>query len=180
MPSPHWHKTAFIHPAAQVDRDCHVGARCRVWQFASIIRNAKVGDDCSIATCSIVDGSTLGSNCIVSHGAFIDPGMKIGACVFIGPNVALCNDAWPRVGKDGWFDPDALIKGNIVVTIIEDGASLGANCTVLPGRRIGRDAMIAAGAIVECDVPPRHLYKRDGSIVPIDPSRPIRRMRVAA
>lgn len=180
MPSPKWDKSAFMHPAAQVDRTCEIGARTRIWQFASVIRKARVGADCSIATCSIVDGSTLGDRCIVSHGAFIDPGMKIGDGVFIGPNVALCNDAWPRVGKEGWFDPGALISGDIVVTIIEDGASLGANSTVLPGRRIGRDAMVAAGAIVERDVPAAHLYKRDGSIVPIDPSRPKRRMRVAA
>lgn len=180
MPSSKWHQSAFVHPCAQVDRDCEIGARSRVWQFASVIRNARIGVECSIATCSIVDGSSLGDRVIVSHGAFIDPGMKIGNDVFIGPNVALCNDAWPRVGKDGWFDPGALIRGDIVVTIIEDGASLGANVTVLPGIRIGAGAMIAAGAIVERDVLAAHLYKRDGSMVPIDKTRDPRRMRVVA
>lgn len=179
MPSSKWHASAFIHPRAQVDRDCEVGARSRVWQFASVIRNATLGEDCSIATCSIVDGSSLGHNVIVSHGAFIDPGMKIGCDVFIGPHVALCNDAWPRVGKEGWFDPGALIKGDIVVTIIEDGASIGANATLMPGVRVGKGAMVAANAFVDRDVPDDHLFKRDGRIARIDPEHPVRRMRVA-
>lgn len=171
--------TAFIHPKAHVE-GAGIGARTKVWQFASVIRCAVIGADCKIAAKAGIDGSRIGDRCIISENAFIDPGMKIGNDVFIGPNVALCNDAWPRVGKDGWFDPGVLIRGDVVVTIVEDGASIGANATVLPGIRIGKDAMIAAGAVVERDVPAGHLYKRDGSITPIDKSRPVRRMRVAA
>ena len=72
-----------------------------------------------------------------------------------------------------------LISHEFVTTRIEDGASLGAGVVVLPGIVIGNDAMIAAGAVVTQNVPASHLYKRDGSMVPIDPERKVERMRRA-
>lgn len=171
--------TAQIHPAAHVDRDtCVIGARTRVWQFATVIRSAVIGDDCSIASCAIVDGSDIGDRCIVSHGAFIDPGIEIGNDVFIGPHVSMCNDAWPRTDKNG-FSIEELISGDFVTTRIEDGASVGANVVVLPGIVIGAGAMIAAGAVVAQDVPAAHLYKRDGSMTIIRLSGRKPRMRRA-
>lgn len=168
----------MIHPKAHVE-DSQIGERTKIWQFASVIRGAKVGKDCSIATGAIVDGATLGDRVIVSHGAFIDPGIVIGNDVFIGPHVDMCNDAWPRAEKSG-FDIAALLSGDLVTTRIEDGASLGAGVIVLPGIIIGADAMIAAGSVVECSVPPAHLHKRNGMVVPIDPARMVKRMRPAA
>lgn len=160
--------SAQIHPAAEVDREtCVIGARTRVWQFASVIRQAAIGDDCSIASCAIVDGAELGDRVIVSHGAFIDPGMQIGNDVFIGPHVALCNDYWPRVSKAEWFNVDELVKRDIVVTLIKDGCSIGANAVLMPGVVIGEGAMIAAGAVVTGDVPAGHLYRRNGVYEPI-------------
>jgi len=170
--------SAQVHPKAVVDNTVLIGARSRVWQFASLIRGACIGDDCSIASCAIVDGADLGDRTIVSHGAFIDPGIVIGSDVFIGPGVKLCNDAWPRADKTG-FNMAQLISHEFVTTRIEDGASLGAGVVVLPGIVIGNDAMIAAGAVVTQNVPASHLYKRDGSMVPIDPERKVERMRRA-
>lgn len=169
---------AQIHPLAHVQAGTEIGARTKIWQFASVIRNARIGEDCSIATCSIIDGSRIGDRCIVSHGAFIDPGIQIGNDVFIGPFVAMCNDAWPRVDKFE-FDMNAFITGEFVTTRIEDGASVGASVVILPGVVIGAGAMISAGAVVDKDVPALHLFKRDGSMVQIDPARPVRRMRRA-
>lgn len=169
-------RQARVHPMAHVERST-IGARTAVWQFASVIRGAIVGEDCSIATASIVDGSRLGDRSIVSHGAFIDPGMLIGKDVFIGPNVSLCNDYWPRTSKQGWFDIHDLTSGKLAVTVIEDGASLGAGVIVMPGMVIGARAMIAAGAVVTKDVPADALYRRDGIISKIDPSRVPNRMR---
>lgn len=174
-----------LHPEAQISEAAHIqdgveiGARTKVWQFASVIRNARIGEDCSIADCAIIDGSRLGDRCIVSHGTFIDPGMYIGDDVFIGPLVVMCNDFWPRVDKDG-FDMQALIRGAFITTKVEDGVSIGASVVILPGIVIGAGSMIAAGAVVDKDVPPLHLYKRDGGMVPIDPARQIKRMRRAA
>lgn len=155
-------ESAAIHPHAHVE-DAVIGARTRVWQFASIIRAAMVGDDCTIASNAIVDGSLVGDRCIISHGAFIGPGMKIGNDVFIGPNVVFCNDYWPRTSKDGWFNMEDLVSAKVTVTEIMDGASIGAGAVLMPGIRIGRRAMIAAGAVVTYDVTENTLLRLDGT-----------------
>lgn len=175
-----WPESVFVHPCAQIDNGVTLGERSRVWQFASVIRKTKIGEDCSIASCATVDGARLGNRCIVSHGAFINPGMEIGHDVFIGPHVSLCNDFWPRADKEGWFSINELTSGNVVVTKINDGASVGANAVLMPGITIGSWAMIAAGAVVTRNVPAGHLYRRDGYIKPIDPERTIQRKRTAA
>lgn len=167
----------MIHPLAHVE-NATIGKGTRVWQFASIIRNAKVGEDCTIASGVLVDAATIGDRCIVSHGAAIEPGVLIGDDVFIGPGVIFCNDYWPRVSKDG-FDMALILNGEIIVTAVEDGASVGAGVVILPGVTIGAGAMIAAGSVVHRDVPACHLHKRGGSIVPIDQTRPVRRVRAA-
>ena len=104
------------------------------------------------------------------------PGFRIGVGCFLGPNVVLCNDAWPRADHDG-FDLEALMSGGFTAIQIEAGASIGANATILPGIRIGEGAMIAAGAVVGVDVPPKHLYHRNGDVQPIDAATPRTRMR---
>lgn len=178
-----YHGEHRVDPTAHIDADARVqnssvGARSFVWQFASVIRGARVGADCRIATCCIIDGSVIDDNSIVSHGAFIDPGIQIGKGVFVGPGVKFCNDAWPRVSKAD-YDMGPMFRGEIVVTRVGNGASLGAGVIVLPGLVVGEGAMIAAGAVVERDVPAWHLYKRSGEMVEIDQSRAVRRVRAA-
>lgn len=155
------HPSAFIHEAAHVS-GAIIGARTKVWQFASVIRGTILGDDCVVASNVTLDGPKFGNRCIVSPGVDIGPGFIIGDDVFIGPNVVLCNDMWPRTHKDG-FDYEALRSGALVAVEVENGASIGANAVVMPGVRIGCRAMIAAGAAVTRSVPPETLYKRDGS-----------------
>lgn len=160
--------TAILHPKAEVQHGAvAIGERTRVWQFASIIRGAVLGADCSVASCAIVDGSRLGDRVIVSHGAFIDPGIWIGDGVFIGPLSALCNDGWPRAHKHG-FDMDALISGEFITTVVGNYASIGAGAVILAGSVIGERAMIAAGSVVNRNVPSDTLWKRDGRMAPID------------
>lgn len=173
------HPHAILLPGSHVQIGCTIGARTRVWQFASVVRRAGIGEDCSIAAGAVVDGSVIGHRCTISHGVLIPPGMVIGNDVFIGPMAVMCNDVWPRAHKDG-FDMESLISGKLVTTRIEDGASIGAGAIIMPGVVIGREAMVAAGAVVSCNVPDGHIYHRDGKIVPIDPKRPPHRMREAA
>lgn len=174
------HQTAWIHPDAEVMKGVMIGAHTRVWQFASVIRQSFVGDFCNIGSCSIVDGALIGDRCSISHGAFIAPGVALGDDVFLGPHASLCNDPWPRVDKAGWFDIQQLIDHEMMVLSVSDGASIGANVVILPGITIGANAMIAAGAEVTCNVPADFLYRRDGSLVPIDPDRTVNRMRVCS
>lgn len=152
----------MISPLSVVHANCKIGDRSTIWQFASVIRGSIIGDDCTVATCATVDGCKIGDRVLISHGAFLDPGLVVGNDVFIGPGVKLCNDMWPRVDKDGWFDMKALLSG-IVVTKICDGASIGAGAIVLPGITIGQDAMVAAGSVVTKNVGAGMLYRRDGT-----------------
>jgi UDP-2-acetamido-3-amino-2,3-dideoxy-glucuronate N-acetyltransferase len=169
------HITALIHPLAHIDQSL-IGAHTRVWQFASVIRNSRIGEECRIASTAIIDGGVLGNRVLVGHGSFIGPGIIIGDDVFIGPNCTLCNDAWPRTDKAG-FDIEKLLSGDFVTVHIETGASLGAGSIVLPGVIVGCNAMVAAGSIVSNNVAADHLHKRSGHQVRIAVGYPKSRMR---
>lgn len=167
-----------IHRFAQVDLEAELGRDVRVWQFASVVRRAVLGDGCSIASCAIIDGAVLGKGCIVGHGASVHPGCRAGDGVFIGPGAVICNDRWPRADKAG-FEAEALFDRQRASVILGDGCSIGANAVVLPGVRIGAGAMVAAGAVVGVDVAPAALFKRDGLMQLKLDGREVERMRWA-
>ena len=176
--APRIHPAAQIHPHACVNDNVTIGARTTVWQFASVIRHAHIGADCTVATSALIDGATIGNRCKIQHCAAVGPGIILHNDVFVGPFAMFCNDTWPSIDKDG-FDMDALLSGEWTV-VVRDGASIGAHATILPGVTIGAGATIAAGVVVRCDVPDRHLFGPDGLIVPLDPDRPRKRMKFAS
>lgn len=161
-----------IHSRAHVEGST-IGKGTKVWQFASVIRGAEIGDDCTIASSAIIDGAILGNGCLIGHGCSINPGTRIGDRVFIGPLVTICNDRWPRVGKDG-FDVAALLLKGVSTVDIGDGVSIGAAAVILPGVSIGTCAVIAAGSTVTRSVEAYHLHKRSGEIVVLSPRTPER------
>jgi len=154
----------MIHPLACVAEGVSLGERTRVWQFASVIRGAQVGADCNIAANAIVDGATVGARCLIGHGASVHPGSLVGDDVFIGPQVVLCNDSQPRTNKDG-FDL-AGFDGTRWSVILEDGCSIGAGSVIVPGVRVGCDAMVAANSVVTRDVPAGLLWRK-GELWPL-------------
>lgn len=167
----------MISPRAHVDPDVTVGDGTKVWQFASLIRGATLGDNCNIASCAIIDGARLGSGCKVGHGASVHPGAWVGDDVFIGPTAVLCNDVWPQVGGVG-FNIQKLLDGMVSI-LIEDKASIGAHAVVLPGVVVGQGAFVAAGAVVSSNVPAKALWTRDGTIIPYAACKARVRMREA-
>lgn len=166
----------FIHRLAHVENST-IGARTKVWQFASVIQGTVIGDDCVIGAGATLSGPVIGSRTKISSGVVIGPGFKIGDDCFLGPNVVLCNDMWPEADTTG-FDADLLRAGHYCV-IVEDGAAIGANAVVLPGVVIGKGAVVAAGAVVTRDVPAGMLWRSNGYIAPTPPDRRSRRMRFA-
>jgi UDP-2-acetamido-3-amino-2,3-dideoxy-glucuronate N-acetyltransferase len=167
------HPAAFIHPKAHVE-GATVGARTKVWQFASVIRGTVLGEDCNVASCATLDGPVFGDRCKISQGVAMGPGFLFGNDVFVGPNVTVCNDRWPRAHQDG-FDFAALQRGEWAVTV-GDNVTIGANAVVLPGVRIGASAVISAGAVVNRSVPNGCLFKRNGTIVPLGSHFNMKRM----
>lgn len=149
-----------IHPLAFVDNTVSIGPRTRVWQFASVIRGAVLGADCNVSAGAMLDGAQCGDRCIFGSGVAIGPGFVIGDDVFVGPNVVFCNDRWPATHTQG-FDQGTLRSGFVTIRV-GDGAAIGANVTLLPGVVIGERAVIAAGVVVERNVPANTLLDRKG------------------
>ncbi|MGE4075986.1 MAG: acyltransferase [Reyranella sp.] len=140
-----------------------------------MIRGASIGADCNIAPGAMIDGSTIGDRCVVCQNFGAGPGFLIGNDVFLGPNVVMSNDFFPAASKDG-FDAARYRAGEWAI-IVEGGAAIGANAVILPGIRIGRGAMVGAGAVASRDVPPDTLLARDGRLMPITAAMRSRRMR---
>lgn len=136
----------FAHSHALIEKDARIGARTRVWAFAHILGGATIGEDCNICDhVFIEDGAALGDRVTVKCGVQIWKGVRIESDVFVGPNATFTNDIFPRSRHHLVEHPE---------TILEKGCSIGANATILPGVRIGQNAMVGAGAVVTRSVPP--------------------------
>jgi len=157
-------------------QDSAIGARTRISQFANIVRGTVLGADCKVWPFVNLDGPVFGDRCIICSGVAMGPGFKFGNDCFIGPNVTVCNDAWPRCDKKG-FEPDTFRAGALTV-IVGNDVAIGANAVVLPGVKIGSGAVVAAGAAADRDIPASHVLLRNGKCVPIDPEWRENRMRL--
>lgn len=107
----------------------------------------EIGDDVLVGTKTVIDGRTdVGSHVSLQTGVYVPSHTTIGDNVFIGPHAVLTNDMFP-----------VRTDTELVGPTIEDGASIGANATLLPGVTVGEEAFVAAGAVVTEDVPPKTL-----------------------
>lgn len=136
---------AYVHPSAIVEEGAEIAEGTRVWHFVHVRKGAKVGRACNLGKDVYVDaGAEVGDGVKVQNFVSIYRGVKVGSKAFLGPSATLTNDRYPRSFVEGW---------EIVPTVIEEGASIGANATIVCGVRIGRYAMVGAGAVVTRDVP---------------------------
>ncbi len=134
----------FIHPLADV-KATDIGENTRIWQYSIVFKDAKIGSYCNICAHTLIENNVIvGNNVTIKSGVYIWDGITIEDNVFIGPCVAFTNDKHPRSKQY----PETFAK-----TIIKEGASIGANATILPGITIGNHALIGAGAVVTKDVP---------------------------
>ncbi|MGI2125809.1 acyltransferase [Shewanella oncorhynchi] len=134
----------FIHPLSDV-QSSQIGEGTKVWQFAVVLKEAKIGSDCNICAHTLIENDVvIGDKVTIKSGVYIWDGTIIGNNVFIGPCATFTNDKMPR----SKVYPDTFSR-----ITIEDHASIGANATLLPGIIIGKHAMVGAGAVVTNDVP---------------------------
>lgn len=154
--------TAWIHPAATVE-NATVGARSKVWQYATVALGTVLGMDCNVGACAVLTGPRFGDRCKISSGVVMGPGFLFGSDCFIGPNCVLANDVWPDADPDG-YDDEAMRAGGRLAVIVGSRVIIGANAVILPGVTIGDMAVIAAGAVCSRDVPANMVWRRDGEL----------------
>jgi len=146
----------FVHRLALCESD-EVGAGTQIWAFAHVMKGAVIGRDCNIGDHAFVEaGARIGDRVTLKNQAMVWDGVEIGDDVFVGPGVSFTNDVFPRSRRlpQRQVASDYPAKaGWLVPTRVENGASLGARCVILPGAHIGAYAMVAAGAVVTRGVP---------------------------
>jgi len=136
----------FVHPAGLCE-SADVGAGTRIWAFAHVLAGAQIGANCNICDCAFVEGGVrLGDNVTVKNGVLIFAGVTVENDVFLGPGTTFTNDLRPRAHvKRG--------RDEFLPTMVQAGATIGANSTIVCGVTIGCDAFVAAGSVVTRDVP---------------------------
>lgn len=148
----------FIHPASDV-QSANIGEGTRIWQYVVVLPGAKIGSHCNVCAHTFIENDVVvGDNCTIKSGVFLWDGIRLENNVFLGPNATFTNDRFPRSRQY----PDSFPS-----TLVCEGASIGANATILPGVRIGKGSMVGAGAVVLADVP-------DLAVVVGNPARVIR------
>jgi UDP-2-acetamido-3-amino-2,3-dideoxy-glucuronate N-acetyltransferase len=142
-----------IHATADISPDAIIGDGTRVWNNAQVREGVRIGRDCILAKGVYVDPDVVVGDRVKLHtGVSVFKGSRVGSGVFIGPHSCLLNDKRPRaITPEGRLktETDWVVSG----VVVEDGASIGGGCTILPGVSIGRFAMVGAGAVVTRDVP---------------------------
>jgi acetyltransferase-like isoleucine patch superfamily enzyme/dTDP-4-dehydrorhamnose 3,5-epimerase-like enzyme len=136
----------FFHPQSLCE-SANIGNGTRVWAFAHILPKAVIGQDCNICDHVFIENDVVvGDRVTVKCGVQLWDGVRVENDVFIGPNATFTNDKFPR---------SRAYQEKLPTTVVETGASIGANATILPGITIGMRAMVGAGAVVTRSVPPR-------------------------
>lgn len=142
----------FVHPNA-INEATAVGRGTRLWAFSHAMEGAVIGEDCNLGDHTFVEnGARIGNGVTLKNGVAVWDGVTLEDYVFVGPYVAFTNDRFPRSPRSpvvtdryrdhAWCEP----------TRVRQGASIGANATIVCGTTIGKYAFVAAGAVVTKDV----------------------------
>ena len=141
--------SSFVHNLSDV-QTINIGLNTKIWQFVVILPDATIGSNCNICShCLIENEVVIGDNVTIKSGVQIWDGITLEDNVFIGPNVTFTNDKNPRSKQ---------FVDNYPKTIVRQGASIGANATILPGITVGENAMIGAGSVITKDVPANQIW----------------------
>lgn len=152
-------KNYFTHPTAIIDEGCEIGEGTKIWHFSHLMPGCKLGPNCNLGQNVVVSpGVVLGRNVKVQNNVSIYTGVECGDDVFLGPSMVFTNVINPRSAVNR--------KAEYAKTRVGEGASIGANATIVCGHDIGKFAFIGAGAVVTKHVP-------DYALVVGNPSRQI-------
>lgn len=137
---------AFIHPSSYVDEGVILGTGCKVWHFCHLMGPSEIGENCNFGQNVVVSPQVkLGRNVKVQNNVSIYTGVECEDDVFLGPSMVFTNVYNPRSAVNR--------KAEFRKTLVKEGATIGANATIVCGIEIGRFAFIGAGALVNRNVP---------------------------
>lgn len=140
-------KEYFAHETAVIDEGCTIGKGTKIWHFSHVMTGAVIGENCNIGQNVVISPDVrLGRNVKVQNNVSIYTGVICEDDVFLGPSMVFTNIVNPRSA--------VVRKNSYVTTLVEKGASIGANSTIVCGHTIGSYAFIGAGAVVTRDVKP--------------------------
>ncbi len=137
----------FVHTTSVIDEDVIIGEGTKIWHFSHIQSGARIGKECSFGqNVNVSNNVIVGDGCKIQNNVSLYEGVELQNYVFCGPSCVFTNDLTPRAKYP---------KGHIGYkkTLVEEGASIGANATIVCGHKIGKWALIGAGAVVTSDVP---------------------------
>jgi UDP-2-acetamido-3-amino-2,3-dideoxy-glucuronate N-acetyltransferase len=140
-------KDYFAHETAVIDEGCKIGKGTKIWHFSHIMSGSEIGENCNIGQNVVVSpGVRLGRNVKVQNNISIYTGVICEDDVFLGPSMVFTNVINPR---------SAIIrKDQYLETVVQKGASIGANSTIVCGNKIGAFSFVGAGAVVTKDIKP--------------------------
>jgi UDP-2-acetamido-3-amino-2,3-dideoxy-glucuronate N-acetyltransferase len=140
-------KEYFAHETAVIDEGCKIGKGTKIWHFSHIMKDSEIGENCNIGQNVVVSpGVKLGRNVKVQNNVSIYTGVICEDDVFLGPSMVFTNVINPRSAVNR--------KSSYQETLVEKGATIGANSTIVCGHKIGAFSFIGAGAVVTRDVKP--------------------------
>lgn len=135
----------FAHETAIIDEGCSIGVGTKIWHFSHIMSNCTIGEGCNIGQNVVISPQVvLGKNVKVQNNVSIYTGVTCEADVFLGPSMVFTNVTNPRSAINR--------KGEYKHTLVKQGATIGANATIVCGHNIGEYALIGAGAVVTKEV----------------------------
>ena len=137
----------FVHSTSVIDENVKIGEGTKIWHFSHIQSGARIGRNCSFGqNVNVSNNVIIGDGCKVQNNVSIYEGVELEDYVFCGPSCVFTNDLIPRAkypkGRTGYKK-----------TLVKEGASIGANATIVCGHTIGKWALIGAGAVVSSNVP---------------------------
>ncbi len=137
---------ASVHETAVVDRGARLGAGARIWHFCHVMPGARIGSRCVLGQNVFVGRHvSIGEGTKIQNNVSVYEGVRIGRWCFVGPSAVFTNVKTPRAEVER--------RGKYVATLVRDGATIGANATIVCGVTVGRYAVVGAGSVVTGDVP---------------------------
>ncbi len=139
----------YCHPLALVESN-QIGKGTRIWAFSHVLPGSSIGENCNICEHTYIEKNVIiGNDVTIKSGVYLWEGVRLEDQTFIGPNVTFTNDLKPRSKR---------YHTKYIETIVQKGATIGANSTVIAGNVIGEYAMIGAGSVVTKNIPNHTLW----------------------